>query len=256
MATFLQRVKSITSVIDERIERERKANELKKLCEKFVLVNEELTNIIWACRFVLGISEDSELQSLFNITRDRYESLRESLISLWGENPDKIDILEPTELYEPLDEIMRMCQQSEIKMNEILRQNMEKIKATHVLAESLSIIPDIRIDFQIFMEAKSFLSKAGSSAASVAEHVERDKKLCEKKIKEWHSLSAKLSKEQAKLDLQNVKGKKLTSETLSFLTQFVKNNGEADFESINGEVVDELKSKFPELCKKLRVSMS
>jgi hypothetical protein len=256
MATLLQRIENIASVVDERIERERKAKELKKMVEKFVLVNEELTNIVWACRFVLGISRDSELQSLFEKVRDNYEVLRGPLVALWGESPEKISILEPAEFYEPLEGIVKVCQEVETKVQEILREKMGQVRATYALAESLSIIPDIKINFQCFKEAINFLSDVGSSASSIAEFVGRDRKLCEREIRRWNSISAKLAGEQEKLDLQNVKGKKLLRKTLNFLNQFVKNNGEANFESLSGDIVDELKSKFPELSKKLKVSVS
>jgi len=253
---FIKQIEEIMSEIDEKIEREKKTRELSKLVNKFVLANEKLNDIILACQFVLEISKNNKLRSTFEKLKDDYENLRSSLIDLWGENPDKVEILEPLELYEPLDKIIATCNLLETEIQEILRQMRKEVKNAQELANSLSIIPDVNIDLQIFEKTNAFLLEVGLNTADIADFIERSKKVCIEKIKKWNSLLKKLKKEEKKLDFRSIKGKKISNETLAFLQKFIDNRGEVDFKDLNGKIVDELKMEFPQLCKKLKVSIS
>jgi len=258
VATLLQRIKNLTADIDETTARERQTKELKRLIGCFLLVNEEMPGIILACQFVLEISGDAKLLSLFEKTRKKYETLRESLISLWSENPQKIDISQLTISYKSLNELMNASRELETEALETFHQKIEDVTAECSLANSFSIIPDIELDLKVFEDAKNFLSNAGRSVWEISEfcasaHLESTKKGLKKRVKTWNSILRKLEIEKRKFNLQNM-GKKLSSQTISFLKDFVESRGVVSFESLSGGIVEELKSKFPELSRELRVT--
>jgi len=255
MASFLQRIEDIISAIDEKIERERKTEELKKAVEQWILVNNKLEDVAWASRFMLEVCRTSDLESLFEEVKEKYEDFKENLVELWGESPENLDIYEPSELIEGLKEILNVCQKMERKIQETLQMMKKEIKSKQELAESFSIIPDIKVDFRIFKEASNFLSKMGLNVSNIAYFVGRNSETCAEKIKQWKNLQKKISNESEKLDLRRVKGKALSNDTLNFLLQFIENNGEAEFEVLNGKIVNEIKKEFPELSKKLKVSL-
>jgi hypothetical protein len=253
MVDLLQRIGELISVIDERVERERKTKELGTLADKFVSVNEKLNDLAWACRFAIGISENDDLFSLFEEMKNKYKTFRKHLVGLWGEQPDKIDILEPTEFYEPLEDLLKHCRNLELQVQKVLRTTLESVESVYNLANTLSIIPDIEIDSHVFENAANFLREVGSDARDIAEFVKKDEKVCSQKIKEWKSIKLILKKEQEKLNLRTVHGKKLSDKTREFLSRFVEDNCEIDFEFVDSDIVNELKEKLPGLCKKLRV---
>jgi len=244
------------SAIDEKIERERKTEELKKTVEQWILVNNKLGDVAWASRFMLGAYQTPELESLFKRVKEKYEDFKENLVELWGESPENLDISEPSELIEGLKEMLNTCQDMERKIQETLQMMKKEIKSKQELAESFSIIPDIRLNFQIFREASDFLSKLGPNVSDIAKFVGRNSETCAEKIKEWKALQKRISDESEKLDLRRLKGKTLSDDTLNFLLQFIKNNGEAKFEVLSGNIVNEIKKEFPELSKKLKVNLS
>ena len=255
MVTLIQRIETLVTSIKERMEREKKAKELKKLVDDLYLINEEISRFIWASKFVLGVSGDPEFLSLFAKARSEYESLRETLVGLWGEKPEKIDILEPSEFLEPLKALRSAFGELEIEACEVLRNKLAVAKSRHTIAESFSIIPDIKIDLEVFEKAINFLNNSGYAVYDIAEFVKRDKTTLDHRLKVWKSIEKRIAVEEQKLDIRNLKGKKLSEKTLTFLKNFVENRGKASFESLSGSIVDELKSSFPELSRKLRVSI-
>jgi hypothetical protein len=256
MVDLLQRIDELISVIDERMERERKTKELETLADKFVSVNEKLNDLSWACKFAMEISENDDLFSLFEGMKKKYKTFRKHLVDLWGEHPDKIDILEPEEFYEPIEDLLKYCRNLELQVQKVLRTKSEWVESVYNLANTLSIIPDIEIDSHVFENAVNFLREVGSDAHDIAEFVKRDEKVCSQKIKEWKSIKSMLKKEQEKLNLNAVHGKRLSNKTREFLGRFINDNCEIDFEFLDGDIVDELKEKLPGLCKKLRVRIS
>ena len=256
MRSLLQRIEDVISAIDEKIERERKTEELKKAVEQWILLNNKLEEVTWASRFMLEVYQIPELESLFKEVKEKYEDFKGTLIELWGENPEKLDISEPSELIEGLKEMLNVCQKMERKIQETLQKLKKEIQSKQELAESFSIIPDIELDLQVFREASNFLSKIGSNASDIANFVGKKNQICAEKIRQWKKMQRKLLKESEKLDLRRIKGKVLSNDTLNFLLQFIENSGEAKFEALNGNIVSEIKKEFPELTKKLKVNLS
>ena len=255
MATLIQRIETLVTNIKERMEREKKAKELKQLVDDLYIINEELSKVIWTSKFALGVSGDQELLSLFEKVRGEYESLRGVLYDLWGEKPEKIDILEPSEFSEPLKALRSAFGKLETQALSVLSDKLRDAKSRYTIAKSFSIIPDIKIDLEVFENARNFLDNAGHTVYEIAEFVKRDKKLLGERLRVWKSIETRIAVEEKKLDIRNLKGKKLSGKTLTFLNDFVENMGEASFESLSGDIVNELKSNFPELSRKLRVSI-
>jgi len=255
MASFLQRIEDIISAIDEKIERERKTEELKKAVERWILVNNKLEDVAWASRFMLEVYPTSDLESFFKKLKEKYEDFKKNLVELWGKSPEKLDISEPSELIGGLEEMLNACQDMERKIQETLQMMEKEIRSKQELAKSFSIIPDIKVDFQIFKEASNFLSKMGLNVSDIANFVRRNSETCAEKIEQWKALQKKISDESEKLDLRRIKGKALSDDTLNFLLQLIENNGEAKFEVLSGKIVNEIKREFPELSKKLKVNL-
>jgi hypothetical protein len=63
-----------------------------------------------------------------------------------------------------------------------------------------------------------------------------------------------MNKERERANLPRLESK-VTKRTVGFVERLVENRGEADFELLSSEVVEELKKNFPELAKRLRVAI-
>ncbi|MEM2111080.1 MAG: hypothetical protein QXX08_04285 [Candidatus Bathyarchaeia archaeon] len=253
METLVERVESLIEKIDQKAKVNEKTQQLRGLVGDFILVNKELSNVVLASHFVMTVSKDTSLNTAFNKLRSEYQDLRNALVDLWGEHPERIDTSEPAEFKEPLSQLLKDCQELETKMLNVLRRMQQETSSLCSLAKSFSIIPDIEINLKAFEDAKNFLENAGHDTNSIVQFLRESRDGYNERIKTWNSIAEIVEKQKKKLDLQNIKGGKLSKKTIDFLSRFINNRGEIDFDSLNPEVVDELKSKFPELSKKLRV---
>lgn len=256
MPKILQRIESLVTGIDEKIERERKAHDLKKLIFDFSQLNKEMTRVAWANLFVMGLTGTPKLKSLFDNAKRNYENFEKKLVGLWGENPGKIDILEPSEFFESINALFKAFRELEAEILSVYKSKTSDAHKKCTLAKNFSIIPDMDIDLEVFERARNFLVNAGPTVWNIADFVNRNKEKLKERVQVWTSITKKIAVEEKKFDFQNIQGKKLSTETQNVLTEFVKNSGEAKFEDFSGIVVDELNSNFPELSKILRVSIS
>ncbi|MEM7825219.1 MAG: hypothetical protein QXO27_04575, partial [Candidatus Aenigmatarchaeota archaeon] len=143
----------------------------------------------------------------------------------------------------------------ESKVEEILRIEIDSKKSLSDLAKTLSVIPDIEIDFSVFESAFNFLKKAGSDVQDLADFVKKDKNICNQKINEWKLIEATLKEEQKKFNLETVNGKKISEKTQEFLKKFINNNCNVEFKFLDSDVVNELKENLPGFCNRLRVRL-
>jgi tetratricopeptide (TPR) repeat protein len=255
MIDLLQRIDKINSILDEIAEREQKANEFRKLTQKFASLNEKLVDLAWACPFVIEISEKEDLSFPFKEMKEKYEDFRKDIVKWWGDPPDKIDILEPSAYYERIDELLESCEKLESEVQEALNVTKNSIDSKYELAKTLSKIPDMEIDFRIFEKAIDFLLQIGKNAHSIAQFVKWNKKIFSKKLEEWKSIISQIKKEQEKLSLKKVHDKTISDKTGEFIKKFMENDCEIDFDFLDSEIVNELKEKLPGLCRKLKVMM-
>jgi len=256
MPKILQRIESLVTGIDEKIERERKAHDLKNLIFDFSRLNKEMTRIVWANLFVMGLTGTPKLKSLFENAKRNYENLEKKLVDLWGENPGKIDVLEPSEFFESINALFKAFNELEAEILSVYNSKKNDAHKKCALAKNFSIIPDMDINLEVFEKARNFLENAGPTVWNISDFVDRNKEKLREKIQMWTSITKKIAVEEKKFDFQNIQGKKLSTETQNILAEFVKNSGEAKFKDFSGVVVDELNANFPELSKILRVSIS
>jgi hypothetical protein len=160
--------------------------------------------------------------------------------------------LEPGEFSEPVKQLTELINKLESLALDAIRNKSKDAKTEFGLAESFSLIPDIGLDLKTFEDASNFLENAIYSGIrsflgdAGKEHNDR--------ARTWRVIETKLAKERTKMDLQHMEGKKISPKTLNFIKKFMTEKA-VTFESLDGKTVEELKDKFPELSKKMKVSI-
>lgn len=253
--SYADHVDRILKDIDTRVRREKKAEEIDQMIKKLSHINFILPNAKWAYQFVSKVADESTFASEYTSVKDSYQKLKDKFTKLKWEKFSKIDIIEPSPFFNLLDVIIENCGKLENKIGKALRNLKDEIRASRRMADSLRIIPEIEINPQAFDDALTFLNRVGETTRDIANFLNKNNKILSKKVEEWEKLERRMSVENRRLNLESVgESLGLSKTTIAFLKS-LRDEREAIFASVTGQVVEEIKKKFPDLSKRLIISV-
>jgi hypothetical protein len=253
--SYADRVDRILKDIDTRVRREKKAEEIDQMIKKLSHINLMLPNAKWAYQFVSKITDESTFAGEYTSVKDSYQKLKDKFTKLKWKKISKIDIIEPSPFFNLLDVIIENCGKLENKIGKVLTDLKGEISASRRMAESLRIIPEIKINPQAFDDALSFLNRVGETTRDIANFVDENNDILSEKVEKWKELEKRMAVENKSLNLESIgESLGLSKATIAFLKS-LRDEREAILASVTGLVVEEIKKKFPDLSKRLIISV-
>lgn len=230
---------------------EQNANEicitLKNILEE---INNILFNIIWTNKLLDLIYNDINLKNIYRKIYDVYEEVKISLKNEYG-NPikdfTKINLCDVETL---INEVKFICDDYESAVFNLMNKTIIATNSNRSLALSLSIIPDIDINPQVFQNKITFLKKMGLNSKNIANLTGKSEQTMSSIIQEWNVIQETVVAEMDKLDLEKLRNKGLSYASIKFIENIIS-KGEISLADIDGSSIEEIKSFFPELSKKI-----
>ena len=253
MITLSERIQYLVNGIDEQEEREQKSKELRQLADDFSYLNKKLKKVVPTSRFVLELTKDEQLSEKYAEVKDSYFLLKKELSKIWGIDGEKIEVLETVAFSEAVNALTDFVGKLESISSNAFLSKVRETKEEQSIVDSFCLIPDFEIERKPFIDAENFLKNF--EYLGFSDFVGDSKEKFDARISTWKNIQKELASERLKMDLKNIDGNNISSNTHDFIKKFVDNR-EVSFELLDGKTVDELKKKFPELSKKLRVIIS
>jgi hypothetical protein len=251
MTTLQEKLENILKMINEGKEREVRDLELRDLINQFHDINKKIENVLIPGKFYAEIDTgEKDYQDRFKPALNTYLGVRSEIVKEWGEEPDKIDLLDPKELKDGLQELSTELTKLEESLREHLSSTYTKINDEKKTAETISqILPDIKIDLAIFTNAQAYFQKYGRDPATLASYLNIPGTQS-KKIDEWKLQLKAVQTQHEKMDFR--KGANLSEEASVFLETLIRSK-RVRFSELPPAVVTEINTTFPELSQKLVV---
>jgi hypothetical protein len=249
MTTLQEKLENILKMINEGKEREERDQELRDLIDQFHDINKKIESVLIPGKFYNDIdTSEKEYQEQFKPALNTYLGLQIEIVKEWGEQPDKIDLLDPKELKDGLQELSTELTKLEDSLREHLISTYTKIADEKRTAETISqILPDIKIDLTTFTNAQAYFQKFGRDPTTLASYLNIPG-MRSKKIDDWkHHLKA-VQKQHEQMDFR--KDANLSEEASAFLETLIRSK-RVRFTELPPSVVTEINDTFPELSKKL-----
>jgi len=253
--SFVNRINQILKSINTRVRREEKAEQIDQMIKKLSHINLLLPEVKWAYQFMTKITDENAFATEYDEIKKSYQKLKNKFIKLKWEKLSKIDIIEPTPFFDLLDNIIGKCDKLGSKIGKVLRELKDEIRTSREMAISLRIIPEIKTNLQVFDDVLTFLNQVGETTRDVSNFVDKNNKVLNEKVKKWKKLQEQMSVEKEQLNLESIgESLDLSKATVTFLKNLIDKK-EAIFTSITGQVVEEIKKKFPDLSKRLIINV-
>jgi hypothetical protein len=251
MTTLQEKLENILRMINEGKEREERDQELRDLIDQFHDINKKIEGVLIPGKFYNDIDTgEKEYQEQFKPALNTYLGLQSEIVKEWGEQPDKIDLLDPKELKDGLQELSTKLTKLEDSLRERLSSTYTKIAEEKKTAETISqILSDIKIDLAIFTNAQAYFQKYGRDPATLASYLDIPGTRS-KKIDEWKLHLYAVQKQHEQMDFR--KGANLSEEASAFLETLIRSK-RVRFTELPPTVVTEINTAFPELSQKLVV---
>lgn len=250
MSNYFGRINHLLTILGDREQREKKAEEIRKLSGDFDFLSKRMNRIIPNSKFILDLTKDEQLQYQYNQVKGEFQRLRAELIKIWGQNGEQIDVLEPREFSEVLDELEKLLNKLETSTPDVLNAKLREIEEEKRLAESFLLIPDIDVNMKPFVDAYNFLKNLREMDYS--EFIRQSSALT--RLHVWQEIQKQRDIELPKMDFDNIDGVEISQKVREFIKEFLKNK-EVSFNYLDSSVLEEIKTKFPGLSSKLLVKL-
>jgi hypothetical protein len=253
MTRLQEKLEKISDMIDQRVEREQRDEDLRKLSDQLLEINKKIKGVLIPGKFYFDLDTgEKDFQERFKPVLTTYLGIQSEIVKEWGEKPDKIDLLDPTELKEGLIELSSEL----VKLEDSLRNHLTKINDMITdekkTAQTISqILPDIKIDLEVFSNAQTYFQRFGQSPATLASYLIVSGKRSDK-ISTWKNHIQSVSDQHDQMDFK--KSAALSDEASTFLDTLIKSK-RVRFKDLSPSIVTEINNSFPELSQKLIIKV-
>jgi hypothetical protein len=251
MISLQKKLENVSDIIDQRAEREQKDEELRNLSDQLLEINKKINGVLIPGKFYSDLDTgEKDFDERFKPALNMYFNIQNEIVKEWGEKPDKIDLLDPKELKEGLDELATEITRLEDSLREHLKTTYDSVADEKRTAQAVAqILPDIKIDLDVFTNAQAYFQKFGQNPAALAGYLKISGKRSEK-ISTWKSHLIAVRTQHDQLDFK--KSANLSNEAAVFLDTLIKTK-RVWFKDLPPSVVTEINTTFPELSQKLTI---
>jgi hypothetical protein len=253
MTTLQKKLDKISDMIDQRAEREKRDEELRHLLDQLLDINKKIKGVLLPGKFYIDLGTgEMEFQERFKPALNTYLGLQSEIVKEWGEKPNKIDLLDPKELKEGLQEFSTEISKLEDSLREHLRNTSDSVANEKKTAQTIAqILPDIKIDLDVFVNAQAYFQRFGQNPTVLASYLNASGKRSEK-ISTWKNHLKAVHDQHDQMDFK--KSTNLSDETATFLDTLIKSK-RVWFKDLSPSVLTEINTTFPELSQKLVVKV-
>lgn len=252
MASFTERVVVLERTINERVERDRESKAIKGLTTTFSNTIDNLRNVLKEHAFLCDVHQEEDLKEDYGYMHAQYIVIYNELMQIWGPEPQSVDVLETEDLREALQELDGLVKDYSEAIRKQITKVWNEVDDDFRLARSIAkTIPDLAIDLERLKSAHEFFNSNASSYNWFQSMVQNSGQRTTL-VRHWVDNLNAVRNEHDKLDVYSIKS--ISEPSRKFLEGLIRSKSVA-FDQVSAETIQEIKTEFPELSKKLTVKV-